>query len=46
MATVFDPKLVPLLDNNIRIWPEIKFETSCHINKTIYKNVGCDCEYL
>ena len=25
---------------------EFKFETSCHINKTIEKCVGCDCEYL
>ena len=25
---------------------EFRVETSCHINKTIYKGVGCDCEHL
>ena len=28
------------------LWPEFRLETICHINKTIYKWVGCDCEYL
>jgi hypothetical protein len=25
---------------------EFRFETSCHTNESIYKWVGCDCEYL
>jgi hypothetical protein len=27
-------------------WPEFKVETDCHINKTICKGVGCDCENI
>ena len=27
-------------------WVEFRVETGCHINKTIYKGVRCDCEYL
>jgi len=27
-------------------WPEFRVETSYHTNKTIYKWVGCDCEWL
>jgi hypothetical protein len=26
--------------------PEFRVETGCHINKTIYWWVGCECEYL
>jgi len=29
-----------------RWWPDFMVETSCHINKTTYKWVGCDYEYL
>jgi len=25
---------------------EFRAETSCHINKTIYRSAGCGCEYL
>jgi len=25
-------------------WPKFGVETGCHINKTIYKGVGCDSE--
>jgi hypothetical protein len=25
---------------------EFRAETSCHINKTIYKSVGCNCVYF
>jgi hypothetical protein len=44
--TVGNPTAVKYIISYVSRWPKFRVRTSCHINKTIYKWVGCDCKYL